>query len=59
MEYLHRGSGGFIHCTLLLLLENGLAGTVTTSCAANQLSAFDEVLGSIALSATMKDTSNG
>lgn len=59
MEYLHRGSGGLIHCTLLLLLENGLAGTVTTSCAANQLSAYDEVLGSIALSATMKDTPNG
>lgn len=58
-EYLHRGSGGLIHCSQLLLFRNGLAASVTTSCAANQLTAYDEVLGAVALSATLKDPSNG
>ncbi|MCC3284117.1 hypothetical protein [Arthrobacter caoxuetaonis] len=59
LEYLHRGSGGLIHCSQLLLIRNGLAASVTTSCSANQLTAYDEVLGAIALSATLKDPSNG
>ncbi|WP_312178602.1 hypothetical protein [Arthrobacter sp.] len=59
LEYLHRGSGGLIHCSQLLLLRNGLAATVTASCSANQLTAYDEVLGAIALSAILKEPSNG
>lgn len=51
--------GGLIHCSQLLLFRNGLAASVTTSCAANQLTAYDEVLGAIALSAALKDPSNG
>lgn len=58
-EYLHRGSGGLIHCSQLLLFRDSLAAAVTTSCSANHLRAYDEVLGAIGLSAALKDPSSG
>ncbi len=59
LEYVHRGSGGLIHCSQLLLFRDSLAAAVTTSCSANHLTAYDEVLGTIALSAVLKGTTNG
>lgn len=58
-EYTHLGTGGSIHCmSLLYLAANGVACSVTASCASGQLSAYDQVLDLILASATFEDAPN-
>lgn len=57
IEYVYSDGGDAIHCKVLVLQAPGHAVLVTASCAASELSAYDEVLELVSTSVQLKEES--